>query len=95
MERVVNYIINHGTKESPVCNHEICMKLNTHEQSVRQHINRARCNGVPICSCNKGYYYSEDKADILETIQSLLKRTIAVEHSVNGLLSRLRTEETK
>ena len=43
-----------------------------------------------IYSCDKGYFYSEDKTEILTTIQSLMHRTIAVEKAVNGLVSVVR-----
>jgi biotin operon repressor len=92
MERVVNYITIHGSKEKPVSNMEIGSQLKLSEQIIRKKINEARCNGIPICSCVKGYYYSEDKSEILATIQSLMHRTIAVEKAVNGLLTVVRCE---
>ena len=90
MDRVINYIANHGTKKEPITNREIGSALNLGEYEIRKRINEARCQGFPICSSNKGYYYSEDKSDILETIQSLMHRTIAVEKAVNGLLTVVR-----
>ena len=90
MERVVNYIKNHGSQKNPVTNKEICAQLNLHEVDVRKIINKARCEGIPICSCHKGYFYSDDKADILETIESLMSRTISVEKAVKGLLTKLK-----
>ena len=97
MERVVNYITNHATIDNPVTNREISASLKLSEVSVRNKINKARCNGIPICSCDRGYYYSEDKSEILQTIQSLMHRTIAVEKAVNGLLTVVRCglEESK
>ena len=61
------------------------MKLS--DVCIRKKINEARCQGFPICSCDKGYYYSEDKAEIIKTVQSLMNRTIAVEKAVSGLLA--------
>ena len=90
MERVVNYIKNHGSAESPVMNGEISSQLNMTTVNVRRLINQARREGIPICSCSKGYYYSEDKTDILETIDSLMSRTISVEKAISGLLTALR-----
>lgn len=97
MERVVNYISNHGSIDNPVTNREISASLKLTEVTVRNKINKARCNGIPICSCDRGYYYSEDKSEILQTIQSLMHRTIAVEKAVNGLLTVVRCglEESK
>ena len=94
MYDVINYIINNGSADKPVMNHQISAHLNISEVSVRKLINEARCEGFPICSCRKGYYYSEDKADIVATIQSLNNRTIAVEKAISGLLTNLmKTEE--
>lgn len=90
MDRIINFIINHGTRENPISNKEICQQLNTTDVNVRNHINKARRKGIPICSCTTGYYYSEDKSDILETIDSLMHRTISVEKAVSGLLTALR-----
>ena len=90
MEKVLNYIVNHGSIDSPVTNTEICKSLKISEQTVRGHINTARSKGYPICSCREGYYYSEDKSEIIKTIQSLMHRTIAVERAVNGLLTVVR-----
>ena len=93
-DSVINYIINHGTNEHPISNHKISEHFDISEVVVRKHINRARCEGVPICSTQHGYFYSEDKADVLDTIHSLNKRTIAVEKAISGLITNLmRTEE--
>ncbi len=88
-ESVVNYIIRNGDKNCPVNNHQISTMFHTSEVTIRKHINRARCEGIPICSCSQGYYYSKDKLDIIGTIQSLNSRTIAVEKAISGLLTNL------
>jgi biotin operon repressor len=90
MDKIINFIMNHGTRENPVSNKEICEQLNTTDVTVRNHINKARRTGIPICSCTTGYFYSTDKSDILETIDSLMHRTISVEKAISGLLTTLR-----
>ena len=87
MERVVNYIMAHGSKADPIPNRQISTALDLSETIIRKKINEARKNGIPICSCGEGYWYSEDSAEILETVQSLMHRTIAVENAVKGLLT--------
>jgi biotin operon repressor len=87
MERVINYISTHGSKENPVPNKKISSALETSETTIRKKINEARRKGIPICSCEEGYFYSEDKVEILKTVQSLMHRTIAVENAVKGLLT--------
>ena len=94
-EQVINYIINQGTSETPVSNSKISKRFELAESVVRKHINKARCEGIPICSTPHVYYYSENKADIVETIHSLNKRTIAVEKAINGLLTNLMMMEEK
>ena len=89
MPEIICYITNHGTKEKPVTSKEISANLHTSDFAVRKAVNKARSEGMPICSCDKGYYYSEDKAEIIRTIQSLMHRTIAVEKAINGLLTVL------
>ena len=91
MERVVNYISVHGDKDNPVVNRDIALALKITETSVRKKINEARQRGIPVCACDKGYYLSDDKAEILKTVQSLMHRTIAVEKAVSGLLSVVRS----
>ena len=90
MERIVNYIIKHGSKEKPVPNKIISSSLNTNEVTVRKEINKARCEGIPICSSVEGYWYSNDNADIPNTIQSLIKRTTSVNMAVDGMLKTLK-----
>ena len=92
MEGIVNYIRNHGSYDEPVSAKKLSAEFKVTDTVIRKRINEARCKGIPICSCNNGYYYSENKVDIIQTIQSLTHRTIAVENAVNGLLSRVMQE---
>ena len=93
MERVVDYIRNHGSIDEPVMNHEMAAHFMTSEANIRKLINQARCEGHPICSCRKGYFYSTNKADIVETIHSLNSRTISVGKAISGLLTTLNRAE--
>jgi biotin operon repressor len=93
MEMIVNYIKNNASQEHPISNKEICSALNVSEVIVRKKINKARCEGIPICSCSQGYYYSDDKYNILDTIQSLMHRTISVEKAINGMLTTVKGME--
>ena len=89
MERVVNYIIANGSREEPITNKQISRALKLSETSIRSHINKARCEGIPICACDKGYFFSNNKWDILDTVRSLNGRVVAVEKAVGGLLNAL------
>ena len=89
MNKVVEYIKANGTAENPVTSNKISGAFGISGSEVRNQINKARCEGYPVCSCGKGYYYSEDKKEIIDTIQSLVNRTISVEKAINGLLKNL------
>ena len=90
MDEIIIYIRNHGSKVNPVPNKAMAAHFRISEVTVRKKINEARCEGIPICSCDSGYYYSEDKDEILKTVDSLMHRTIAIEKAVKGLVSSLR-----
>ena len=36
-------------------------------KEIRHMVNELRCLGVPICSCNEGYFYSTNASDIRDT----------------------------
>ena len=93
MERVISYINNNGSKEHPICNKEISKAIGVGEVEIRKLINKARCNGYAICSCDKGYFMSEDVADILDTIESLTRRTSSINNAVSGLITALKCLE--
>ena len=90
MDEIIIYIRNHASKKSPVPNKVMSAHFGISEVKIRKMINEARCEGIPICSCDSGYYYSEDKNEILKTVESLMHRTIAIEKAVKGLVSSLR-----
>lgn len=52
---------------------------------LRKVINEARREGIPICSCDKGYFYSELPSDILKTVNSLTGRIAKMQEAINGL----------
>lgn len=90
MNKVVEYIKANSSPKKPVSSNAITEALGIGGVAIRKAINKARCDGCPICSCGNGYYYSEDKNEIINTIQSLIGRTISVERAVNGLLKNLK-----
>lgn len=93
MERVISYIHNNGSKEHPVCNKEIGKAIGMGDVMIRKLINKARSEGYAICSCDKGYFMSEEKADILDTIESLTHRTASINNAVSGLITALKCLE--
>ena len=57
---------------------------------IREKVNDLRSRGVPICSCSKGYYYSELVEDIKETIMHLNSRIKKITVAENGLRRTLK-----
>ena len=90
MDEIIIYIRSHGSKKNPVTNKEISANFRIADTTVRKKINVARSEGVPICSCDSGYYYSEDKAEILKTVESLMHRTMAIDKAVSGLVKAVK-----
>ena len=52
---------------------------------IRQMVNELRCLGIPICSCNQGYYYSTREADVRETIKHLEGRASKIKAAYDGM----------
>lgn len=83
MNEVIEYIVKNGKKL--VTAKELGNMFSLSGIEIRHIINEARSNGCPICSCRKGYYYSEDVEDIKRTVASLTHRITSIQHAVNGL----------
>lgn len=84
---VVEYIRIHsnGSKD-PVHGWKIGKALGISDTVVRRWVNEARCNGVPICSCGNGYYYSNDPEHIDDTIRMLQGRIAKQQSAIDGLV---------
>jgi len=54
--------------------------------SVRQIINKLRCNGQPVCSDANGYFYAKNGNEINNTISQLLGRTRKINEAARGLV---------
>ena len=52
---------------------------------LRKAVNRLRGDGVPICSCDSGYYYAETVEELDHTIRQLFSRIKRILHAVLGL----------
>lgn len=88
MIQVVEYIKAH--KGIPVPARNLSETFGISGLEVRKIINSARSEGCPICSCHKGYYYSENNEEIEKTIMSLSNRIGAMERAKLGLSRCLR-----
>lgn len=87
MNEIVEYIITRG--DEPISAKNLSKIFGCPDVTIRRFINQARLEGYPICSCGKGYYYSNSKEDINRTIASLMHRITSIQNAVNGLASNL------
>lgn len=83
---VINYIIaNANGRKNAIIGRKIGNVFGISDVNIRAYVNEARCDGLPICSCNSGYYYSYNNDDLNDTIKTLKGRVIAVENAIEGL----------
>jgi len=76
MEKNVNEILNYLKKNcmseaEAISGNKLGKLFNTEPRQLRNKINYLRCNGHPVCSSTKGYWYSRDQTDIDTTIEHL------------------------
>ena len=64
-------LTQHKGKANAVKSREIEAAFHCKGAEVRRMVNDLRCKGVPICSCNEGYYYADSDQDICFTIAHL------------------------
>lgn len=82
---ILEIIKNYRSKDNPISNREIQRITGYKAVDIRVEINRCRKRGEPICSCSRGYYYSNNLEDIFETMRSLSKRFESVNLAIRGL----------
>ena len=83
MISVVEYIKSHDGL--PITATNLSEAFGISGLEVRRIVNAARSEGCPICSCHKGYYYSESNEEIEKTIASLENRMVAMKRAISGL----------
>ena len=52
---------------------------------LRKAVNRLRGDGVPVCSCDNGYYYAETEEELAHTIHQLNSRIKKIAQAKRGL----------
>ncbi len=81
-EAIISMIEN---SREPVSASKISSRLGVSGIKIREVVNQARREGLPICSCHKGYYISDDKQEIEKTIKSLAHRAESMMTAAQGL----------
>ena len=64
MNEIIAYLRKNSSSDKPVSGMVLAERFGLTGQKVREYINQARRDGVPICSARWGYFYSEDKSQI-------------------------------
>ena len=85
--RIAEYLKDyHTTEEDAIKARNLCELFNfTDQKQLRSVVSTLRQNGEAICSSSKGYWYSEDPADIRKTINRLEGQVKNMNISIKGL----------
>jgi len=81
----------HKGKANAVKSREIEAAFLCKGAEVRRMVNDLRCKGIPICSCNEGYYYADSDQDICFTIAHLngrIKKMQAAKQGMHDILNK-------
>jgi hypothetical protein len=78
---VLNFICKNGKQTG----RSLAWEFQTNKRSIRMIINSLRREGRPICSDNKGYWYSCDENEIDQTITTLDALILGISSARQGL----------
>ena len=87
MISVIDYIKSHDGL--PITASKLSEAFGISGFEIRRIVNAARTEGCPICSCHKGYYYSENADEIAKTVASLTHRLGSIQRAIDGLSGHL------
>lgn len=76
---------NHNTRNKAALSKQLEAAFSCKGTEIRRCINMLRSNGIPICSCVDGYFYSDNTADISSTVNQLHSRINKIEQAKGGL----------
>jgi biotin operon repressor len=84
--KIRDYLQNYclGAEHS-ITSEELQFHLECDGQEIRAYVNELRCEGVPICSWSKGYYYAAKDAEVEKTIAQLQGRVNKINEAIDGL----------
>lgn len=77
----------HMGKDNPVSNKELQRIFRIREDEIRTCIKILRLDGKPVCYNESGYFYAQNREEILETVDHLQKMITGIEQSEVALLS--------
>lgn len=83
---VMEYLKEYHAKEADALkSRDLGVLFNLTNREVRNLVSKLRQDGVPICSSNNGYWYSEDAEDITRTIKRLADQVQNMRLVIKGL----------
>jgi len=86
-EDILRYLKNrHTGADSFITSGELERLFGINSRSLRQIVNKLRCDGRPVCSDVNGYYYAKNRNEINNTITQLLGRTKKINDAAQGLV---------
>ena len=85
MNDVIKFLMKYSSKDNIIDSIQLARHFDISRVEVRQLINKARCEGIPICSSGFGYYYSTDDREIAKTVKSLSGRVHSINSAIAGM----------
>lgn len=80
------YLKNNGNCERDAIQAgELAGVFGTDKRGIRNMVNFLRSSGMPICSGQSGYWYSDDPADIQKTIDTMSAKITGIQKAITGL----------
>ena len=83
----------HSGEHNAVFSKEIEKRFKIKGSEVRTIVNDLRCQGVPICSSSKGYFYAASKDEIEKTLNHLNSRVGKITEARDGMENILKKFE--
>ena len=75
----------HRGKNNAITSKQIEKEFGYKGKDIRRIVNEMRCQGIPICSYSKGYFYAASVDDINETLAHLKSRIISIQAAQDGM----------
>ena len=77
---------DHVGKGSAITGCELSDRFGKDLTTIQRYVRKSRKNGIPICSCNKGYFYAADQDEINNTVAWMNNHVTGLSNSRTNLL---------
>ena len=75
-----------GSQNAVICK-QLQNKFKLPEGAIRGYVSKLRKDGIPICSCNYGYFYPETHLDVVDNVTRFNKYLLTLSATSATLLS--------